>query len=83
MTTGGKVKLMKKRTPFGYLFLLLILLALFGGLGIMDLRGEEPRRALVAWEMIRQANYLQPTIQGLPYYNKPPVFNWVVAVFFQ
>ena len=74
---------MKKKILSGYLFILLILLALYGGLGIMDLRGEEPRRALVAWEMIHQDNYLQPTIQGLPYYNKPPVFNWVVTVFFQ
>lgn len=49
----------------------------------MDLRGEEPRRALVAWEMIFNHNYWQPTIQNLPYYNKPPIFNWVLAVFFK
>lgn len=65
------------------LFFLLLLVALLGGLHIMDLRGEEPRRALVAWEMIFNQSYWQPTIQNLPYYNKPPIFNWVVAVFFQ
>lgn len=74
---------MLKKFPVTYLFWLLLLVGLFGGLHIMDLRGEEPRRALVAWEMIFQNNYLKPTIQGLPYYNKPPIFNWVVAVFFQ
>ncbi|MEM6378017.1 MAG: glycosyltransferase family 39 protein, partial [Bacteroidota bacterium] len=65
------------------LFFTLLLIALFGGLHIMDLRGEEPRRALVAWEMIFNGNYWQPTIQNLPYYNKPPIFNWVVALFFK
>lgn len=48
----------------------------------MDLRGEEPRRALVAWEMIHRGDYLLPTIQGWPYYNKPPLFNWVLAAVF-
>ena len=28
-------------------------------------------------------NYLQPTIQGEPYYNKPPLFAWIMAGFFQ
>ena len=49
----------------------------------MDLRGEEPRRALVSWEMIYSGNYLKPMIQAWPYYNKPPIFNWVVVGFFQ
>lgn len=74
---------MLKKIPPVYLFGILLLLALLGGLHVMDLRGEEPRRALVAWEMIFQHNFLKPTIQGLPYYNKPPIFNWVLALFFK
>lgn len=49
----------------------------------MDLRGEEPRRALITWEMLHQGDLLYPTIQGWAYYNKPPVFNWAVAIFFR
>ncbi len=66
-----------------YAFYALLIIGLFGALDIMDLRGEEPRRALVAWEMIYSGNYWQPSIQAWPYYNKPPVFNWVVAFFFK
>ena len=44
----------------------------------MELRGEESRRAVVTMEMIFTDHYLAPTLHGLPYYNKPPVFNWVV-----
>jgi len=57
----------------------LLLIGLFGGLHLMDLRGEEPRRALVAFEMLRSGDYMQPTIQGWAYYNKPPLFNWTIA----
>lgn len=64
------------------LLLLLLLLGWFGALHLMELRGEEPRRALVAWEMFTSGNYLQPTIQGEPYYNKPPLFNWLIAGFY-
>lgn len=61
------------------LLLVLLVLGWFGGLGQIDLRGEEPRRALVAWEMLTSGNYWRPTIQGEPYYNKPPLFNWFIA----
>ncbi|MEO0338168.1 MAG: hypothetical protein AAF242_03045, partial [Bacteroidota bacterium] len=63
-----------------YAFYVLLLFGLFGALDIMDLRGEEPRRALVAWEMIQSGNYWQPRIQDWPYYNKPPIFNWMLAL---
>jgi 4-amino-4-deoxy-L-arabinose transferase-like glycosyltransferase len=66
-----------------YLALTLLALGLFGALDILDLRGEEPRRALVAWEMVLRNDYLLPTIQGWPYYNKPPLFNWVLIAFFK
>ncbi len=59
--------------------LALLLWGLFSTLGVMDLRGEEPRRALVALEMIYRGEYLRPTVHGWSYYNKPPVFNWLVA----
>lgn len=69
-------------------FLTWILLALlafgfFGALEVMALRGEEPRRALVAWEMLHSGQFLRPSIQDWPYYNKPPLFNWIIAFFFR
>lgn len=48
----------------------------------MELRAEEPRRAVVAAEMNHTGNYVQPTIHQEPYYNKPPVYNWLIAASF-
>ncbi|MEA3449193.1 MAG: hypothetical protein U9Q98_12225 [Bacteroidota bacterium] len=42
---------------------------------------EEKRRALVSLEMKMQNNYIVPTIQGEPYYNKPPLLNWFLIPF--
>lgn len=56
----------------------LLLISLFVHLGLQPLRMEEPRRALVALEMDLQENWIVPTIYGEPYYNKPPVWNWMI-----
>ena len=50
-------------------------------LGKLNLRVEEPRRAIVAMEMLKSGNFIEPHTMGWSYYNKPPVFNWVVAGF--
>ncbi|NNE29327.1 MAG: hypothetical protein HKN16_06810 [Saprospiraceae bacterium] len=65
-----------------YLALLSLLLIVTGVcicLGEMILRGEEPRRAIVTLEMIYNHDYLKPTLHGVPYYNKPPLFNWILV----
>ncbi len=49
---------------------------------IMGLRAEEPRRAVVGIEALMGENALVPDIHGEPYYNKPPVYNWVLATSF-
>lgn len=48
----------------------------------MELRAEEPRRAVVALEMYLTGNYLVPKINGWDYYNKPPLFNWMIVFCF-
>lgn len=48
----------------------------------MELRAEEPRRAAIAMEMVLGKNYLVPKIFGFDYYNKPPLFNWLLAWMF-
>ncbi len=47
-------------------------------LGYQPLYQEEPRRALIALEMIYNDNYVVPTEFGEFYYKKPPVWNWVI-----
>lgn len=59
----------------------LAVLALFTGLAQTELRAEEPRRAIVAMEMVMTGEYVVPHIYGWSYYNKPPFFNWILAGF--
>jgi 4-amino-4-deoxy-L-arabinose transferase-like glycosyltransferase len=56
----------------------LYLLSVLVNLGMMELEGEEPRRAVVSIEMMYSGKYLNPTLFGWPYLNKPPVFNWLL-----
>lgn len=50
-------------------------------LGYTELDGEEPRRALISIEMLHSGNYIVPTLYGWEYYNKPPLFNWILSGF--
>lgn len=40
---------------------------------------DEGRYVGVAWEMIRSGDWLVPTLDGLPYFHKPPLFYWLTA----
>ena len=40
---------------------------------------DEGRYVGVAWEMVRSGNWLEPTLNGLPYFHKPPLFYWITA----
>lgn len=42
-------------------------------------RWEEPRRCMVAFEMIERANYVVPTVYNEVYTKKPPFQNWLIA----
>jgi 4-amino-4-deoxy-L-arabinose transferase-like glycosyltransferase len=67
---------------FGLVTLALLVIALYLNLGLVPLRLEEPRRALIALEMIFSGDYLAPTEFGEPYLNKPPLWNWVIVAAF-
>jgi len=56
----------------------LLLVSLFLNLGLAPLKHEEPRRALIALEMMFRDNWIVPTEFGEYYYKKPPLFNWVL-----
>jgi 4-amino-4-deoxy-L-arabinose transferase-like glycosyltransferase len=58
--------------------LMFVLLSHLGYLPL-DTRSDEPRRALVALEMILSGDYVTPTLNGDRYFNKPPLYNWVIA----
>jgi 4-amino-4-deoxy-L-arabinose transferase-like glycosyltransferase len=40
---------------------------------------DEGRYVGVAWEMLRSGDWLVPTLDGLPYFQKPPLFYWITA----
>jgi 4-amino-4-deoxy-L-arabinose transferase-like glycosyltransferase len=40
---------------------------------------DEGRYVGVAWEMVRSGDWLVPTLDGLPYFHKPPLFYWLTA----
>ncbi len=49
----------------------------------IDPRLDEVRRALVTLEMMLRDNYWVPTLNGEPYLNKPPLYNWLLALSFK
>ncbi|MEQ9285564.1 MAG: glycosyltransferase family 39 protein [Cyclobacteriaceae bacterium] len=67
---------------FWWVFFVTLLIALFSHLDYVPLKFEEPRRGTVALEMEYSGDYLTPTINGENYYNKPPVYNWVLVGLF-
>lgn len=64
-------------------FFVLFIIAISGSLRKMELRAEEPRRAISTMEMCLTNEWIVPKIHGAYYYNKPPLFNWVMAGVFQ
>jgi len=61
------------------LLTLLFLISLFLNLGVQPIFLEEPRRAMIAMEMVENGNYLVPYQMGEFYYSKPPAFNWLLV----
>lgn len=68
---------------FGIVAIILAIPAFFINLGITPLIEDEAIRSLVAFEMDQTGNYLVPTVGGSLYYNKPPLFNWIILPFFK
>ena len=53
------------------------------GLGSVELKHEEPRRALPAVHMLASGDWLVPRVGGVPYLRKPPLLNWLIAGAFE
>lgn len=58
--------------------LILVFPAMLLNLGTMTFIGDEAIRAQVALEMKLSGNYIVPTLHGVPYFNKPPLYNWFI-----
>jgi 4-amino-4-deoxy-L-arabinose transferase-like glycosyltransferase len=68
--------------PLLCLFLVAIIV-LAAGLGLRDpWPPDEPRFALVAKDMAESGDWLIPRVAGVLYPDKPPLFFWIVAVFY-
>src|SRR5213083_520686 len=52
-------------------------------LGSLAIKGEEGRRILPAIGMLQTGNYIVPEVGGNPYFQKPPLVNWLVAASFR
>ena len=74
---------MKIPNSFWYnLALLLCIPAFFINLDLITLNEDEAIRALVALEMRLSGDFLTPTLNGTLYYAKPPLYNWILNIFF-
>ena len=62
-----------------FLALLLYVVSIFYNLHVSPLYSEEPRRALVALEMLLNNNFVITTILGETFYDHPPLWNIVLA----
>ncbi len=70
------------------LILILILIAsaiiFISGIGKTALVDpDEARYALISQNMIDRGNYLEPYIDGKPYFDKPPLYFWMTAASFK
>lgn len=41
---------------------------------------DEGRYVGTAWEMLSSGNWLTPTLDGMPFFHKPPLFYWLTAL---
>lgn len=68
---------------FLYILIAVLLLpALLYKLGVVVFIDDEGIRSLVAQEMIWRGNFVVPTLHGDAYLNKPPLWNWILALSF-
>lgn len=71
----------KLKKSFFLFFLWIVLLNFFSISVKLPLHHEEPRRAIIAQEMLISGSYLVPTVYGEIYNKKPPLQNWFIALF--
>ncbi len=68
----------RERKELIYMILLFMLSCVLN-MWLFPLHQEEPRRAIIALEMIFRKNFWQPTVLMVPYFLKPPLQNLLIA----
>jgi len=64
-------------------FALIALVVLGAGLGLREpWPADEPRFALVGYDMARSGEWFLPQVAGVLYPDKPPVFMWLIGLFY-
>jgi 4-amino-4-deoxy-L-arabinose transferase-like glycosyltransferase len=69
--------------PEAILLLLLVLGVYFTRLTSVSIRGEEPRWATVAREMVWSGDWIVPRQQGLVFADRPPLNSWCMALMYE
>lgn len=83
MKIPDQYKLQYRAILFIALFIGLYTASVLINFHLPQLNNEEPRRAVITLEMLHSGNYFSPTLLGWPYYNKPPVYNWLMGALFK
>ncbi|WP_374682790.1 ArnT family glycosyltransferase [Accumulibacter sp.] len=75
-------RLLATRSPLLVLLVCAAWLAMLAGARSLMLP-DEGRYIGVAWAMLRSGDWLTPTLDGLPYFHKPPLFYWLTGLALQ
>jgi len=70
--------LFKSKNLYFSAFILVFLVALFHNIGLTALTADEPTRTVVAMELDYNDNLFVSTLNGVYYYNKLPIYNWII-----
>jgi 4-amino-4-deoxy-L-arabinose transferase-like glycosyltransferase len=60
-----------------------VLIFIWVGAKVGDLRGDPLTYAVIAKKMALENQWLNPMLMDKPYLNKPPLFLWITAFFFK
>ena len=71
-----------RKHPYIFLGSLALFLMLFGNWAISLSDPDETFYALTALEMLKGVNYLTPHLFGQPQFEKPPLYYWLLMLFF-
>lgn len=74
----GRLAAAPSRTALAVLAVMLLWLAGTAWMRPLSLP-DEGRYVGVAWEMLRSGDWLTPTLDGQPFFHKPPLFYWITA----
>jgi 4-amino-4-deoxy-L-arabinose transferase-like glycosyltransferase len=69
-----------RKNSFALFFSAATLFLLFWSLGYRELWGSEDRWAEITREMFCSGDYFHPTINGEPYFDKPLLSYWFIAI---